>query len=443
MMGLLFSGWGSRPGLAQPRPDGLGLGNFPRYQGHLEAAEAVELALQHSLEIAVARERPTLESAMVRLARSALSPKLGLGAYLTHGNTPMLWGGAPGVDPDFRTRIANPGALDLNAMLMVPLFTGGLFQAQLAAARKGERVALARLAFSLRISSREARVNYAAVQLQNLQLDSLNWELGKRFELVRLTEIQQRVGRSAAYIVLRAQAELARTRQDIARKEADVQVAEATLKTGLGLAMDSRFDYAAAFQPTVQLPELSVEVAQALAERPDLSAARLAVAQDDDQLAAALAEYSPKAYFVTMLEAVKTGPFESSGLDTGYQTGVVLSWQAFDGGARAAQVEKARANRRLGQLGLRQMELDATRQVVSTRARLAAASQNLELSAAELVQANEDLRIAELRFGLGRGILLEILDAISVAARARNDQIRAGFEWEEAYAELCFALGRL
>ena len=89
------------------------------------------------------------------------------------------------------------------------------------------------------------------------------------------------------------------------------------------------------------------------------------------------------------------------------------------------------------------MELETTRQVVSNRARLAAARQNLELSAAERTKADEELRIAELRFGLGRGIMLEILDAISLAARARNDQIRAGFEWEQAYAELLFSLGRL
>ena len=443
ILGLVVLCCGLRPCRAEPHADGVGLGGFPRYRGHLEAAEAVELALKHNLDVALARERPALEKAMIHMAESAFRPKLSLGTDLTQGNTPMIWGGAPGVEPGFLTRIANPGALDLNAMLMIPLFTGGQFQARLAAAQKGERAAVARLAFSLRDAARATRVGYAEIQSQTLELNSLKWELEKRFELVRLTEDQLKVGRVAPYIVLRAEAELAKTRQEMARKEADLQVAEAGFKAGLGLAMDSGFDYQTDFQTPVEMPGLEAQVGQALAERPDLGAARLAVAQNDEQLAEALAAYSPKAYFVTMLEAAKSGPFQTSGLDTGYQAGLVLSWQAFDGGARAAQVETARTNRRLGQLSLRQLELETTRQVVSNRARLAAARQNLELSAAERTKADEELRIAELRFGLGRGIMLEILDAISLAARARNDQIRAGFEWEQAYAELLFSLGRL
>ena len=91
---------------------------------------------------------------------------------------------------------------------------------------------------------------------------------------------------------------------------------------------------------------------------------------------------------------------------------------------------------------LRQLELEATGQVTSARARLVASLQNLNLSKVELAKAEEDWRIAHLRQVAGRSLYVETLDALTALARARNNQLRALYSARLADADLVYATGR-
>jgi outer membrane protein len=415
---------------------------FPRVDGAVNADSAVELGLGHSLELALARTRLRMQASETEEARSASRPQISLNGYGMRNTVPMIYQSAPGVMPNFIQLYQRPGALSASAMLMMPLFTGGALEHQLQAAEQSEKAAVARTAFVLRETARQVRVDYFKVQETRSNGQVLLWQRRQDEEVERIASEQLKAGKVAPYVRLRAQAEVAATRQKQNELQAELSQREVALKTAMGVSVQSEF----AYPELEELPKTPAPLAEllpiALAERSDLVAARYAVQQGDRLLAAAISEYSPKAYLVGMGESTRTDPLGAAMSETGYSVGLVLSFPLYDGGLRAAREERARASLEERQLQVRQLELAVTGQVTTARARLMASLDNAQLAETELARAEEDWRIARLRQIAGRSLYVEVLDALSALARARNNQVRALFSARMAEADLVYALGR-
>lgn len=425
-----------------PSPVAQDLAGFPRVSGAVSADSVVQLGLQHSFEIAMTRARLRMQAAETDEARSASRPQLSLNGYGMRNTMPMIYQSAPGVMPSFIQQYDRPGALSASVMLMMPLFTGGALENQLQAAEQAEKAAVAKTALSLRETARQVRLGYFKVQQSRAAAQVLVWQRKQNEEMERIAQEQLKAGKVAPFVRLRAQAEVAATQQQQNDLEAELTEREVALKTAMGVSVDSQFVYPeveeapAAPAPLMDLVKLS------LSERSDLVAARYAVEQGDRLVAAAVSEYSPKAYLVGMGESTRTNPFGPAMSETGYSVGIVLSFPLFDGGMREAREDRARASFEENQLKLRQLELEATGQVTSSRARLVASLQNLDLSKVELAKAEEDWRIAHLRQVAGRSLYVETLDALTALARARNNQLRALYSARLADADLVYATGR-
>lgn len=425
-----------------PSPESRDVAGFPRVSGAVSAESVVQLGLQHSFEIAMSRSRLRMQLAETEEARSATRPQLSLNGYGMRNSMPMIYQSAPGVMPSFIQQYDRPGALSASLMLMMPLFTGGALENQLQAAEQAEKAAVAKTALSLRETARQVRLGYFKVQQSRASAQVLVWQRKQNDEMERIAQEQLKAGKVAPFVRLRAQAEVAATQQKQNELDAEITEREVALKTAMGVSVDSLFEYPevevapAAPAPLVDLVKL------ALSERSDLVAARYAVEQRDRLVAAAVSEYSPKAYLVGMGESTRTNPFGASMSETGYSVGIVLSFPLFDGGMRAAREDGARASLEENQLKLRQLELETTGQVTSARARLVASLQNLDLSQVELAKAEEDWRIAHLRQVAGRSLYVESLDALLALARARNNQVSALYSARLADADLVYATGR-
>lgn len=425
------------------RKEGEGTARFPRYAGTLTLENALQVGLEQNLAIALSRTQLRQEQANLAEARSLSRPQVSLSGFALKNNIPMIYQTAPGVMPTFTQVYDSPGALSANAMLMWPLFTGGALESQLQAAEQGERAALARAAFSLREAARLIRTRYYQLLQTRSEQTVWNWQVTQTREMEQIAEVQLRSGKVAPFVRLRAQAEVAASEQSLTRSVAELEGREADVKMAMGVAVDSAFDYPEEPVTPPAAPAALFELqASALAERSDLIAARFAVEQDDRLLNAALAEYAPKAYLVGMLESTRIDPFSSRRTENGYSVGIVVSLPVFDGGLREAREDRTRANLEERKIRLRQLELEASGQVVSARAQLVAALSNVDLSHIELAKAAEDWRVARLRMQMGRALYVDILDSLAAYARARNNHNRALFGAHLAAAELLYATGR-
>jgi outer membrane protein TolC len=420
------------------QPQDKGVANFPRYTGPISAETTVSLGLEQSLAVALSRTQLRQLEADVAEARSAARPQASISGLAIKGNLPMIYQTTPGITPNFLGTYPDSGELSANAMLMYPLFTGGALEHRIDAAEHGQKGAVARVALALWASARQIRSAYYLVQVTRANQVTLAWELTQTQEMERLAGEQLRSGKVAPYILLRAEMEVANTRQRVNEAAAELEQREAEIKVAMGVAVDSEFQY----PETEPIPEspaaLSELLATELAERSDLVSARQAVKEGDGQLSAAISEYAPKAYLVGMARSQ-----DALGQNkTGYSAGLVVSFPLFDSGLRRAHESKARASRDERQVRLRQMELEATSQVVTDRAQLVATLENLQLSQVEIDNATEEWRISRLRLEAGRVIYVEVLDALTSLVRARNNRNKALYAAATARAELLYAIGR-
>lgn len=431
------------PALAQETPsaplaqEGLDRAGRPRYSGTLTLQDALGLGLRENLAIALGQAEARMAAAETAEAAAMGRPKLSLGATAATGDAPMIWPQVPGVMPGFVTSLP-ADAVSLNASVMVPVLTGGLFRARLEAAEFEERAAVARAALSLRRAGRDIRAAYHSALGARAELQVAEWELQQQQELLRLSRRQLETGRVARVVVLRAEAEAAAAEGRLESMRAEVVEAETELALAMGVSPTSRF----AYPPRTDEPPLQAteeeDLATALSDRPDLVAARFAVEAGDRRIAEAVAEFSPQVYAMGMAERMQDPAMVSGG----YQVGLGVAFPVYDGGERAARLDRARAAREAAALEVESMEQEATGEVVTARARLAAALRALELAEREVAAAEEGLRIARLRHEAGRGIQLEILDAVAALSRARSARAEAAARTGQARADLLYATGR-
>ena len=408
---------------------------LPVYNEVVTPQRAVELAVRHNPDPALADLQLAISHSDQDKAASESRLKVAVGGFATSQNTSMIY--ASGTDPTVYQGVARPDSVIFKAMAMLPLYTGGLLEHRLAAAEKAERSQEALRDMTLREVAWKARQAYYLLAQARAGLNTAQWDLEARQELLRLAQEQFKVGRAARYVVVRAEAEVADAQQSRNNVEADVAEREATLKATLGVSTASHLDLPSSWPPLPPAPDLEESLKQARQDRPDLVAATFAMEAGDRNLMASLADYSPKVYLVGMTQA---NTMQSTNL--GYSVGLVLSFPLADGGLRASQEDRARAELDSRKLQLQKLELQLEQQVASSLSRYRSALSNSDLAEVEVSKAEEELRVSRLRFQAGRSLYLELLDGTAALARARRNQDRALFQAHLSQAQLLYAMGK-
>ncbi len=128
--------------------------------------------------------------------------------------------------------------------------------------------------------------------------------------------------------------------------------------------------------------------------------------------------------------------------DSSWSIGVNVSFDIFDGGQRRAEIEQAEAEMR--QLEYNRQEAEDGLYIEANRALNAfydAISQE-ELTAQMQEQAEEQLRLAELRYSEGVGTSTDVIDARAGYSQARLAGEEARYSRIESLADLYLVLGR-
>jgi len=130
-----------------------------------------------------------------------------------------------------------------------------------------------------------------------------------------------------------------------------------------------------------------------------------------------------------------------SGSSGGLSVGVVVGVPIFDGGARRAGRDEARAQITRAQADVSRLEIQVEREVAGARVSLDAARKNVVASQIALVAAQESYRVALLRYQGGRATNSETLDGLAALTKARTNRARALYEAQLASDQLARAVG--
>jgi outer membrane protein len=403
----------------------------------LTLREAEDIALAQHPRISVANLIALAAQQSVKQARAAFFPNI----YAS--------GTAVGVADTNNTRIAagylnNPNVYERTA--------GGLTIQQLITdfGRTSELTQTAKLRSKAEEMNREAtreeillEVNaayFAALQAQAILAAARQTE-NERAVVLRQTQAYATNKIKTDLDVSFASVDLDQARLLVAKADNDLQSAFANLSTVLGERQAASFDLAEEPMPALVTNSASELILEALGNRPDLARTRY---QRDAAKEFARAEN--KLSYPT-LSAIATGgltPLGDSRLGDNYgAAGLNLNFPIFTGGLYQARQREAALQADAADQTVRDQENTIARDTQISKLNLDYAFARLALTASLLQNANKALELAQSRFNLQLGSIVELSQAELNQTSAQIEEAGARYDYHIQRAALDFQLGRL
>jgi outer membrane protein TolC len=240
--------------------------------------------------------------------------------------------------------------------------------------------------------------------------------------------------------LLAAEVQLAEYRQQQIQADGEITIAEAALNTALGISVDTPQQVAGELvEKNFAVADQQELVGQAIAKRPEFAHAGLALKGAEERVRAVRSESLPR------LDLFGTVGLSTHGVTNGssdYTVGASLTFNIFDAG-RKARLNQARIAEDIAateQEGLasriRFEVIRAHQQYVSARERVAVAARSTG-------QAEETLRIIQVRYSEGLTTITEMLRAETALVRARMNLVSARYDHYVGFASVLLATGRL
>jgi outer membrane protein TolC len=125
-----------------------------------------------------------------------------------------------------------------------------------------------------------------------------------------------------------------------------------------------------------------------------------------------------------------------------WQVGAGLTLDVFDAGLIRSRVHEAEGARDSAAAALDQVRQSVALDVRTALATLRQAQLNRQTTAANVQQAQEALRIAQVRYRAGVATSVEVTDAQVALTQAQTNQVNAEYDYLDAEAALARAIGR-
>lgn len=271
-----------------------------------------------------------------------------------------------------------------------------------------------------------------------------------RRQLERITE-SNRVGALSLADVYRQQSQVASDELSQINAQNDFDKAKADLVALIGLDVAQEYTFADA---TVSVSMDTSEVAatrqkysslgdltrRALGARPDFQGAKSSLDAAESGVTSARADYFPSlsaAAGVSLQNEELKNLFEYKRIYWGLE----LRWTLFDGFATNASLQNAIASRRNAEITLAQSERNIAVELKKALLNLDAAAKQCEVSQKGLKSATEDRKIAEERYNLGAGTLLDLLIANASLVSAEANLVNASYNYNIAKRNVEYVLG--
>ena len=424
------------------------------------AAEPATLTLQQGVKIAL-EKNPLRKAALadtrvaaadIRVARSALMPRLMFSETATRGNDPIYVFGTK-----LRQQRFTGDDFALNR-LNTPLPFGNF------STRLGGTWTLFDSFASWHGVNRAKEMNQAAGhQLQRTDqeivyrvVDSYDSVLlaAKQLEVAEqaIQTAQAILDRSQARFdsglvvesdLLTAKVRMASRQQELIRAHNHVDMAKAQLNTAIGMPVDTVFQLAEALtERKLPVPVLQEIERQALSNRPDLRRIQSEDSAQRQSVAMAKSSFGPRVSAFAGWQ-LDNPTFVAGGGGNNWLGGIEVQFDIFQGGAKRAELARQRAvAERVG--AMKQSASDAVRlEVRQAYYDLDSSRRQVEVARAAIAQAQESLRINQDRYDSGLVTITDVLGAEEATRRSQTDYWEAVYRFHTSYASLELASGSL
>ena len=337
-------------------------------------------------------------------------------------------------------RIGNSHSNTLTATL--PIYNGGKISGAIKQAKAGYLISEQ----GVQRAYNEMRNTVTNGYFDMLQADNLQ-VLGRESvdrlaDHLKNVEAQYEVGVVAKVDVLRSQVELANAKQSLIQAENNYQIAEANLNKIVGLPMDTQLKLDNILVYTPYDNDLQYCLDYAAKHRPELEQAKQQVEAAKGALRVAISGHMPQVNASASQNWDNSNGNNWPGDDNGNWTvGVQVTMNIFDSGVTVSRIHGAEAELAKAHESYRDtvdlVNLDVRANYLSMRE----AEKRIDTTKLAVSQAEEDYRIAQLRYMNGVGTNTDVLDAQVALTDAKTNYLQAMYDYNTCKTNLETAIG--
>jgi len=397
------------------------------------------MAVEFNRQYLSAQEDLVKAGADVTIARAGALPTIEVnGSYNRNFKIPSFFVQAGGEAMEFKTGYKN--TYSFGVTVDQTLWQGGKVWSAWAIARQYRKYAGA-AADQVRASViYQAEVLFYDAILARAQLEVLQKSYEAAVENLSVVEKQQSQGLLSEFELLRARVEKSNLEPQLLAAESNVRLAEKRLKSFLGLDLELPLELLEDPGDTVlaSVPGLEELYRLALKDRPEMKQAELLVEMRRKAVRVARGDYYPSLDAVASYDwQAQSDAFTlSENKSESWTAGLFVKIPIFNGGKTRGVVTQAKADHRVAAIMESQQRDDIHLEVEAAYDRILQTKQALDVQKNTIAQAEEGLKIANLRYESGVGTLLEVLSARAALTDARRIQAEALFAFREAKAQL-------
>lgn len=418
---------------------GAALGQAATTTLHLADAERLTLEHQPALRQALASE--AVYGARSDETMALLLPTVNATGQFVRSQGSFARAGSTGTGGFVSGSAAPSNFLSLGLNASQPLWDFGAIQRFRASGRTFEATQATRRAVTLQVLLTTRRTFFAARANQAL-MGVAEEALANQHKHLAQVEQFVKAGLHTGIDVATTQTLVANAQLQLVNAKNAYRLSRAQLRQAIGWAGLGEFEIAPddlgpnPFE-TRPLDEL---VARALANRPEVFAARTQVEAQALTVSAQHGGYLPTLLATGAVSEAGTDP---AALGTNWSFGATLAWNLFQGGNTAATVREARATADFlgAQLDLQLIQVRVD--VESARFTVEDEQSAILAATAARDSAKAQLSLAEGRYAQGVGSILELSDAQVQAVSAAAQLVRTQLALSTARAQLLGALGEL
>jgi outer membrane protein TolC len=408
----------------------------------LSLNEAIQLAIQNNLATLLARERRREAEGLKQESLAGLLPNISGTSYQANVTQNLAaLGFQPGTFPGITNTFIGPfNNFDARARLAQTIFNLSAIR-NYQAGRAVVRVAELQEELAREQVASGTALNYLEALRAERAVAAAKANLSLAQTLLKLAQDQHSAGVATGVDVTRAEVRLAQEEVRLAQAQSGSERARLNLQRVVGLPLESPLTLTDQLRFTDEPPPaVDIAVADAGQNRREVRIAEEQIRTSDLERRAVRAEYLPSLEFV--------GDYGVSGItptDTALPTrraAIQLNVPIFNGGLTRGRLAVATSRERQAELGLGnvrgQVEEDvrlALSALRTAKAEVSAADESVELAERELEMSRD-------RFRAGVADNLEVVNAQTSLANARDAQITALAVYNAARLNLAAALGR-
>lgn len=331
--------------------------------------------------------------------------------------------------------------------LTMPIYTGG----QLEGAIKAADLAMNANELGLELCKQQVKAAtmsayYQALQAKN-QIKVAQDSVNTLTEHLKNVNAQYTVGTVAKSDVLGTQVQMANAEQNLINANNSYDVAIASLNNVMGLPTDTELNLTDSLDYNVYEIPLEECTAYARSNRPDVLMADYQVAIAEAGVQQAKAGYMPKVSAQASKSWAGEDPFGSDETDKRYgqnnnwTAGVVLSWDIWDNNVTQAKVNQSKAAVAKAEAAAENTRQSGDLEVRTAYLNLKAAEKSINTTQVAVDKAQEDYKIAQVRYAAGVGTNLDVMDAEEKLAQAQTNYYTALYNYNSSKAALDKAMG--